>query len=454
MQQLQKELEQLKVEHLSNSPPPFGHACKSLYSHDEDYIELNNGSFGSCPRYVQAAVQVYQKQAERRPDAWHRGGFRSYLNQARAEVARLVNCHQDDLVLQANATTGVNAVMRGLQCTWSNQGNEAIMVYNTAYGACSRTAQYIIDSNQNIGLQLIRVELTYPLETDEILRKTTDALNEARQKGLKVRVALTDAISSLPGVVVPWQELVRLLRTYDVLSLIDGAHAVGQMPLDLTKADPDFFVSNCHKWLSAHRACAFLYVPKRNQHLVPGMPTSHYYISPADPPSNGPALLPTDAPSNFVASWEFTGTVDMANYLSTTQAIQYRQWLGGEKAIMTYNHQLAVKGGAILTSRLGPQSTVMGGQELTACMVNVSVPLDLDNVDRDRFGSVQHIAAHLQTQLAENNPTFVPFYVHDDKIWIRASAQIWLEESDFEWLADDILDTVKGCGWSLITKNE
>ena len=93
------------------------------------------------------------------------------------------------------------------------------------------------------------------------------------------------------------------------MCLADAAHAVGQeVSNDPFTARPDFFCSNCHKWLYAKRGCAFLYVPKksvssfpdlwpilnvfhgyRNQYIIKSsVPTSHAYVSPNDPDPPAP----------------------------------------------------------------------------------------------------------------------------------------------------------------------
>jgi selenocysteine lyase/cysteine desulfurase len=112
-------------------------------------------------------------------------------------------------------------------------------------------------------------------------------------------VAVLDSIASVPGALLPWEEMVRICREERVWSVVDGAHSVGQEALDLGAAQPDFFVSvrslrgfsaalvcscvgscaqNCHKWLYAKRGCAFLYVPARNRHVIKStLPTSGDY---------------------------------------------------------------------------------------------------------------------------------------------------------------------------------
>ena len=334
-----------------------------------------------------------------------------------------------------NATSGVNVVLRGLNGTWK-QG-DAILEYDTVYGACGKTAQYIVDSNAHCNLQLVKVLLRYPLTHQEVVAKTKQAIVDAESKGLKIRIGIVDAISSVPGVIFPWETIVSLFRQHNILSLIDGAHAVGQIPLNLKTSDPDFFISNCHKWLSAHRGVAFLYTPRRNQHLSLAIPTSHSYISPNLPPPQGPALIPTDAPSNYVATWEWTGTIDFGNYLTVSAALEFRRWMGGEHKIMQYTTALAKKAGEIVSSRLGKGSTVMEveGDELTAAMVNISIPITPEQAG-DRQTELRKLAYSLQSRFTQENDSFVMFYVHDDKIWIRLSAQVWLVEQDFVWVAE------------------
>lgn len=56
-------------------------------------------------------------------------------------------------------------------------------------------------------------------------------------------MAIIDGIISVPGVRIPWEEMVKICRENEVYSLVDGAHVIGQIPLDVQQADPDFFIS-------------------------------------------------------------------------------------------------------------------------------------------------------------------------------------------------------------------
>ena len=59
--------------------------------------------------------------------------------------------------------------------------------------------------------------------------------------------------------------------------MIDGAHAVGAMPLNVPSLGGHFYTSNLHKWHCTAKASAFLWVaPSEQQHMVP-LVTSHGY---------------------------------------------------------------------------------------------------------------------------------------------------------------------------------
>ena len=89
--------------------------------------------------------------------------------------------------------------------------------------------------------------MEYPIGDDDLVKKFLDSLEQVGASGKKAKVAVFDTISSMPGVRVPWESLVKTCKEYGVLSLVDGAHGVGQIDLNLGQVETVFFVSNLHK---------------------------------------------------------------------------------------------------------------------------------------------------------------------------------------------------------------
>jgi selenocysteine lyase/cysteine desulfurase len=318
-------------------PPAFGHALRSLWQLSDDWRGMNNGAFGYCPRVVQEAFvgespgsgriraqleAEWNRIAEESPDLFFRYTYQAQQNHVRKRLAEeLLHVDVDDVVFVLNATTGINCVLRSLY--W--EPGDVIISYNTAYNACAATLNAVLDANP--GLELEIIQLDYPLSDSAVLQKTEDCIRALQAAGKTPRLLLLDALSSWPGVLVPWTQLVQICKKHQILSLVDGAHAIGQIPLNLSESKPDFFVTNCHKWLFAHRSSSVMYVDKAVQHLVQAVPTNTSYLR------KGAEFKPFDSystPSAFVTAFEWTGTIDLSNFFSTDVAIDFRKWLGGE----------------------------------------------------------------------------------------------------------------------------
>ncbi|PBK87068.1 PLP-dependent transferase [Armillaria gallica] len=270
----------------------------------------------------------------------------------REKIASFIGVNDvDEVVLMPNASHGVNTVLKDF--IWEE--GDVIVTCNTTYRSISRTAQLISDV------------LPHPERASTIGPR-------AVAKNAKF-VAVVDAIISNPGALPPWEVMTDICREFDVWSVVDAAHAIGQQPgKQLDQAKPDFWISNCHKWLFAKRGAAVLYVPKRNHHIVKSsFPTSCMYISPTP---------------NFVDQFKWNGTVNWTPYLSISVALDFRKCLGGECMIDKYCHSLAIEGGKALARVLNTKVMDEDGR-LTAYMVLLVLPFrvatDFDAFEHNVF---------------------------------------------------------------------
>lgn len=466
-------------------PLRFGKDLKGEFLFDADYRNLNHGSFGTIPTHIQQRLRHYQDLHERRPDQFIRYDYPRLLDENREAVARLLNAPSvDEVVFVSNATVGVNTVLRGLSETWADDCRDEIIHFSTIYGGCGKTVDYVVDSTYG-RVSSRAVELTYPVSDEDVVARFRDAVRQSREEqGRRPRVAVFDAVSSVPGVRFPFEDMVQACRELGVLSLVDAAQGVGMIGFDLTALDPDFWVSNCHKWLFAPRGSAVFYVPRRNQHLIRStLPTSHGYVP--RPRGDGEVRanpLPPSTKSAFVNSFEFVGTLDNSPYLCVKDAIEWREEvLGGEEKIMKYMWALAKEGGAKVAGVLetwvleNPQGK---GHGLTDCaMVNVALPLVVTPDDNSPSASVVEeqqevqegdveeaaplntaeeyvkvqvregdvVVPHKDAQrawswmtklLVDEYKTFLPIYLHDGRFWTRLSAQVYLDVDDFQWAGE------------------
>ncbi|KAF7543726.1 hypothetical protein G7Z17_g10509 [Cylindrodendrum hubeiense] len=415
----------------------FGSAMRKDFLFDPEWRNLNHGSFGTYPTAVRTKFREYQDASETRPDVFIRYEYPKLLDQSRDAVAKIINAPDNTCVFVPNATVGVNTVFRNL--VWNPDGNDVIVSFSTVYEACAKVADYLVDYYGTISTR--EVELTYPIDDAEILKRFRDTVKQIEAEGKRARVAIFDVVSSRPGVVFPWEDMVKACKELGVLSMVDGAQGIGMVKLDLAAADPDFFVSNCHKWLFAPRGCAVFYVPVRNQHMLPTtLATSHGY-QPKTVTRNVP--LPPSTKPPFITNFNFVGTLDNSPYLCVKDAIKWRQEvLGGEDKILEYLWDLNKKGIEIVADKLQTEYMENSTGTMRNCsMANVALPIwtgkkgpgakEGDSVVADE--DADKVFHWLLNTMMGDYKTFLSLFIHGGRFWARFSAQVYLGLEDYEW---------------------
>ncbi|KAI0690171.1 PLP-dependent transferase [Cytidiella melzeri] len=442
----------------NSAPPQFGKAARKYWAFDDTYINVNHGSYGSLPLPVKAEVDKLLLLAERNPDRFHRLTYMPLLDKARREVANLVGAEHDEIVLVPNATHGLNTVLRNIE--WRE--GDILLATTTTYNAVERTLQYLSDRSEQPHPFVHSVMYSFPMSNADIIAAFHAKIRELKQKHSDRQfnvlpdqkdvktgnrfVAVIDSISSMPGVLLPWKELVKICREEGVWTVVDAAHSIGQeLHINLGEAKPDFWVSNCHKWLYAKRGCAALYVPRRNQPVIKSsVPTSHAYVTPHNSDDN-----------KFVGQHEWTGTTDQTPFISVTHALAFRRWLGGEEKINAYCHKLAREGGKRLAELFGTRLLDESGEQ-TLSMVMVQMPLPVEST----LGSIytpeiksQILNLFNQRLVVEQN-TFIAYHDHNGAWWTRVSVQVFTDMSDFEFVAKALGAVCKEAKETIIHKNE
>ncbi|KAK0736264.1 pyridoxal phosphate-dependent transferase [Apiosordaria backusii] len=418
-----------------SEPVKFGHALRdSQFLFDPSYRNLNHGSFGTFPLHIRNLMRHYQDQAEAKPDPFIRYTYPQLLDESRAAIAKLLNVPTETCVFVPNATMGVNTVLRNI--VWNPDGKDEILYFETIYSGCARTVDYVVEYNRGL-VQSRCVPISYPCADADIVENFEKAVEEVEKEGKRVRLALFDVVSSNPGIRFPFEAVTAACKKHGILSLVDGAQGVGMVKLHhLGEVDPDFFVSNCHKWLHVPRGCAVFYVPVRNQGLIRStVPTSHGFEAAVELTGGKKRVnpLPPNGKGYFVAGFEFVGTVDDAPYMCVKEAIKWREEvLGGEERIMEELIKMAREGGKLVAEALGTEVLDNEAGTMSAsAMTNVALPLPAEEIKASGEGPA--VRAYILETLMEEYQTFVAVFVFQGQWWARLSAQVYLELEDFKW---------------------
>jgi len=370
---------------------------KELFLLDEDIVFLNHGSFGATPRPVFAAYQDWQRRLERQPVQFLIDEIGGHLAEARGALGAVVNAHADDLVFIPNATFGVNVVARSLDL---GPGDEVLST-NHEYGACENIWSYL---SQKRGFTVVQQEILLPFASQE-------AMVEQLWQGVtpSTRVIFISHITSPTAVIFPIKEICARAREAGILTVVDGAHALGQIPLDLTALDADFYTSNGHKWLCSPKGSAFLYARREKQDLIEPLVVGWGWgASPEF--SYG---------STYLDYLQWLGTNDLSAYLAVPAAIQFQEEYNWT-AVRQSCHELLCQGVESICA-LTDLPTVYDSTDTFRQMAIVPLP---------------HIAdlAAFKARLYDEFRVEIPCIDWQDRQFIRISVQGYNSREDIDAL--------------------
>lgn len=216
-----------------------------------DHVNLNCGSVGCVPLPVLRAMIEHILQGEEfreAPYPWFGYDENERLKQTVEALATFVKANSDEIALVRNATEANNIIANGIDM---KPGEEVLMTDQEHPGGyCpwdEKAARY--------GIKINKITLPRPPQSaDEIVELFDRAITP------KTRMVFFSHITTATGVILPAKEICSVARKHGVLSAVDGAHATGQIPLDLHDMGCDFYGSSPHKWLMAPKGTGFLYV--------------------------------------------------------------------------------------------------------------------------------------------------------------------------------------------------
>jgi len=280
----------------------------------------------------------------------------------------------------------MNVVARSLEL---GRGDEVLLT-NHEYGAvgflwehvCARTGATLVRRAVEPGPSLV----------DELWSGVTT----------RTRVISVSHITSATALVFPVEEICRRARRDGILVAVDGAHAPGQIDLDLESLGADFYAGNCHKWLCAPKGAGFLWArPEHQAGLAPLV------------------VGWSEREEKFGARHRWPGTHDPAACLSVPAAIDFLAEYGWDEVrprCRALTAEAATRLAALGIRPLAPDASWL-------CQM---VAAELPECD----------AAALKSRLYDRHRVEVPVQRRESRPLVRASFQGYNDERDLEALVD------------------
>jgi isopenicillin-N epimerase len=373
-------------------------SLKEFFLLDPGVTFLNHGSFGATPRPVFEVYQHWQRELESQPVEFLDRRAPALLGDARGFLADYLGTQSDNLVFISNATTGGNIAVRSLNL---GPGDE-VLATDHEYGALDRTWWF---HSEKRGFQYINFKLPFPLTN-------TDAVVNAFWQGVNdhTRVIFLSHITSPTGIILPVEDICSRARKAGILTIIDGAHAPGQVPLCLDQIGADIYIGNLHKWLCAPKGSAFLYCRPDKQQLIEPLVVSWGYRNPN--PGNSP----------FIDLLQWTGTRDISPYLTVPAAINFQKSHNWDQ-VRSDCHRLAQETISRMNTLTGLPAIYNGNGSWFGQMAAMLLP---NGVDIIKLKSYLYDRYHIEIPLFEWNGMKI----------IRASFQGYNTQQDLEVLLD------------------
>jgi len=363
---------------------------------------LNFGAFGACVKPVFEKYQRLQLELEQEPTLFFQVNGPALLAAARTALADYVHCHPDDIVYVTNPSYAVNIIAKSFDL---KPGDE-ILSTDLEYGACDRTWRYYCNQS---GAKYIRRQIKFPLQSKEdFVEQFLQGVNA------HTKMIFLSHITSTTGLWLPVEEICAFAKDKGIISFVDGAHAPGQLPVNLDELGADIYTGACHKWMLTPKGSSFLFVKKALQPLFDPLLISWGYES-ANP-----------SHSRFLDYHQLQGTRDYTAFLSIPEAIGFMQqhnWDAVNKKCRAITQSNAERFCRLLNAEPICPATDDFIAQMCSIPIKTRAPQKLHDVLYEKY-NIQ-----------------VPIMPHGEKFYLRYSIQGYNSNEDLDKLYNALKET-------------
>ena len=312
------------------SRPERPSAVLSNWDLDTTFTFVNHGSYGAVPRVVMQEQAAIRSRMEREAVRFFKVDLENLLDETREAIAGLVNCPAHCIAPLPNATLAIATVLAN---TPLSTGDE-VLVTTHEYSSGTNELERICAAT---GAVLVKAHIPFPISGPDVVTKAVMGKVTSRTK-----LVIISHVTSATSLILPVEEIVPAVKARGIQILVDGAHAPGQVPVDIAKLDPTYYVGSLHKWVSAPKGTGFLYVPERFHKTFRPV----WLSSRANKVRHDRAL--------FLRDFDYIGTTDYTAMLAVPKAIAFMGSLlpGGWRELMATNHALAMHARGVMLDAL------------------------------------------------------------------------------------------------------
>jgi len=222
-----------------------------------DPVYMNVGTAGSIPREVLELFDRENRAIARDPTYGYLNA-QATLDSIRARLAPGFGVEMDEVALTGNTSSGMCHAILGLD--W--RAGDVVVTSNHEHPSGNIP---LLIARDRYGIEIERVEVPVGnAQSAETYMDLFDTrIRSLRGKGRRVRAMLWSAPTYQTGTLLPLAELMEVVKTHELVSIVDGAHLLGMMDFDYGALGMDFMATAGHKWQCGPGSTGILIV--RNQ---------------------------------------------------------------------------------------------------------------------------------------------------------------------------------------------
>lgn len=271
------------------------------YALKSDYINLENGYYCITPKPILRKYLEHIEEINLQGSYYMRTVQWENKKKIAQRLADWLGCSGEELIITRNTTESLDMIISGYP--W-NAGDEAIYARQD-YGS-------MIDQFEMIGRRYGVVNKVISIPNHPESDEEIVALYE-HEITPKTRLIMLCHMINITGQILPVKKICEMAHRHGVEVMVDGAHCVGHIEVDIGRLGCDYYASSLHKWLSVPLGAGILYVSKKNI------------------PKIWPLLAEHAREDEDISRLNHTGTHPVYTDLAIADAIDYLEMIGMER---------------------------------------------------------------------------------------------------------------------------
>ena len=228
----------------------FWKSIRKDYLLKKDYVNLENGYYCFIPQPTLNKYLEHVKRINFEGSYYMRNQLDLDKRKTAERLSNLVNCDKDELAITRNTTESLDLIISGFPWKKNDEAIFAIQDYGSMQEMFKLTAK-----RRGIVNKIISVP-NQPENDEEIVSLYEQKITK------KTKLIMVSHMINITGQILPVKKICEMAHSYNIDVLVDGAHCVGHIDVDIKDLNCDYYGSSLHKWLSAPLGTGLLFVKK------------------------------------------------------------------------------------------------------------------------------------------------------------------------------------------------